>query len=239
MKNLRILFIINLLALSLFSCTDEEVNPDTSNSATITLSFNNVVDGNPLAYNQKYKNVNGDEFTVSALKYYVSNISLANSDGSSFKVDNSYYLIDEISETVIISDVPTGNYTSVNFSIGVDAVANSSTAQTGDLDPNNEMAWNWDTGYKFFLLEGEYNSKNNLEGTMTFHVGKDSNYKTLALAKNFSLTKDEKLTINIDAEVQNVFTNPTTINLESFNKAHGDNASTLANNYATGVFSIK
>lgn len=239
MKNLRILFLTSLLAISLFSCTDEEVNPDENETATVALAFNNVVDGNTLTLAKRYTNANGDTFMISALKYYVSNISLTNSDGSTFELANSYYLIDEISENISITDIPTGTYTSINFSIGVDAVANHSTAQTGDLDPNNEMAWNWDTGYKFFVLEGEYHSKNDAEGTMTFHVGKDTNYKTLSLTKSISLVKNETVAVTIEADIQNVFKDPTTIDLETFNKSHGDNSATLANNYASGVFTIK
>lgn len=235
MKKLN-LFIAIAFSLLLFSCTDEEVQPE---SATIELNFNNEVDGSALVLNQNYVNANGDTYSVESLKYYISNVILTNTDSSTYTVPNSYYLIDNISETVTIANVPTGSYSKITMSIGVDNTANLSTAQTGDLDPNNNMAWSWDTGYKFLLFEGRYTSKNKTEGTFTFHVGKNANYKILNFDKNLTLANASTTSIDFFANVQEIFTNPTSIDLETTNVSHGENGATIANNYSNNFITIK
>lgn len=235
MKKLNLLIAIAFSVL-LFSCTDEEVKPE---SASIELNFNNEVDGSALVLDKNYVNANGDTYSVESLKYYISNVTLTKTDGSTYAIPNSYYLIDNISEKVSLSSIPTGSYSKITFSIGVDNTANHSTAQTGDLDPNNDMAWSWDTGYKFLLFEGRYTSKNQKEGTFTFHVGKDANYKTLNFDKSVTLADGSTTSYDFTANIQEIFKNPTSIDLETTNVSHGENGAVIANNYASGFLTIK
>ena len=235
MKKINLLFAL-VLSLVLFSCTDPEVKPE---SSTLKLNFNNVVDGQTLVLDKDYVNANGDTYSVEKLNYYISNVKLTKSDGTVYSIPKSYYLIDNISETITLSTIPVGTYTKIELSIGVDAVANKSTAQTGDLDPNNEMAWSWDTGYKFLAFEGRYTSKNKTEGTFTFHIGGDANYKTLSFNKTIVSQNNGTQSIDIQANVQEIFTNPTSIDLSTFNTAHGANGGVVANNYAKNFLSIQ
>ena len=58
------------------------------------------------------------------------------------------------SRNIVLHGVPRRNYERIEFGIGVDAAANRSLQQRGDLDPNGRMAWNWEVSYKFVLFEG-------------------------------------------------------------------------------------
>ncbi|MCP4522088.1 MAG: hypothetical protein GY827_10425 [Cytophagales bacterium] len=236
MKKIIKYFVIALVSIfALTSCTEEDVVTD----GTVVLKISNVADDAPLVLDKNYTNANGDQFSIENIKYYLSNVTLTNEDGTTYEVPDSYHLIDNISEDITLTDIPLGTYTDISFSIGVDAVANSSTAQPGDLDPSNEMAWNWDTGYKFFLLEGRYISKSDEEGTFTFHIGKNANYKTLKFTKTITIEENSTIEYNFEGDVQAVFSGPNTINLETTNSAHGETGGDIADNYASNFFTLK
>ena len=88
--------------LFLMSC-QKEVSLE-SNTTKVQLTITNTVNGNPLAFGTPYTNSFGEDFTVSKLKYYISNIALVDSNGRLHKSPDSYFLIDQ------------GNPTSMNIS---------------------------------------------------------------------------------------------------------------------------
>ena len=75
----------------------------------------------------------------------------------------------------MLHDVPRRDYERIEFGIGVDAAANKSLAQRGDLDPNGRMAWTWEVGYKFVLFEGTL-ERGDASVPLVYHVGFDENY---------------------------------------------------------------
>src|SRR5207244_9815796 len=81
--------------------------------------------------------------------------------------------------TLFRSGVPRRNYERIEFGIGVDAAANKSLAQRGDLDPNGRMAWSWEVGYKFVLFEGTL-VRGNASVPLVYHVGFEENYRLIA-----------------------------------------------------------
>lgn len=113
-----------------------------------------------------------EEITFTTLNYYISNIKLQRPDGSWWKETESYHLI-EVDEnstpSLIIANVPGGNYTAVQYMIGVDSLRNVSGAQTGALSPSKDMFWNWNTGYIFVKAEGDADVAEN--GIFRYHLG--------------------------------------------------------------------
>lgn len=182
-NNLKNLILL-LLGVSLIasSCKKKE-ETDPRGKGSLKLRFDNVdKNENVLAFNTKYATNSADTFLLTELKYYLSNFALEKEDGSMEVLPKDYFLINqkEVSSKVReIKDIVFGEYTSMVFYIGVDSVANSSTNKTGDLDPDNEMAWNWNSGYKFIKVEGKV--KLDTDSTSTYksvvnHAGMKPNY---------------------------------------------------------------
>ncbi len=173
MKKLNLLTIAILFVSTLFviSCNDDgTVEPATTGK--VTLEFEHVFDGAAFTFGEEYITSNGDSITPSTLIYYVSNISLSNDDGSvEHVIDESYFLVDASNETSLkleLSDIPNGEYTKVNYTIGVDAARNTDGAQDGALDPVNGMFWSWNMGYIFMKLEGTYGAN---ADEFRYHIG--------------------------------------------------------------------
>jgi len=178
MKISTLLLALPLLATGLFGCKkDSDAEPDTG---SFTIHMDARVADNAFALGVPYTKADGQTFTASTFKYYVSNFRLLRADGSSYAVPESYYLVDAfrpLTAQLTFNDIPAGEYTGISFLAGVDAPRNSAGAQTGALDPNNGMFWDWMQGYIFTKLEGS--SPNSPSGAITFHVGGVSNIRTI------------------------------------------------------------
>lgn len=149
-----------LIGLAIFSCQETELTP----TGRMQIVFDNVVGTSDLKLSAgTYQNAAGESFSVTKFNYFVSNIRLRKEDGGEFVVpqDSSYFLIQEekpASQTINLSNIPTGNYTGITFVVGVDSARSMAdiSKRTGILDPalNNGMYWDWNSGYIFMKLEG-------------------------------------------------------------------------------------
>jgi len=116
---------------------------------------------------------------VSILRYYVGNISLYGDDGYTHTL-RGYHLIihdNDVDEAHIrhnfidITDVPSGRYSSLSFTLGVDSSDNVRGPQEGSLDPLLGMYWTWSTGFIFFKMEGTAPSSPLTKHLIEYHLG--------------------------------------------------------------------
>jgi hypothetical protein len=244
-----------IFSLLVFGCKENETSPQKSVNNTLTFTFEHFVNGEALKLNnpEKYKNALGQEFTVEEFKYYISNIKLRNLQTGAFYLEpDSYHLafVSNNSNTFSfdLDSLPIGDFNEIEFSIGVDNGKNSSLDKVGDLDPNSNMAWEWETGYKFLLFEGKYfTPETGVNGAgLIFHVGENKNFKTLRFRLNdlglplIKTTKDSKQNVKIDVEVTELWKDPNPIDFDVTNKAMaGEDAERTADNYKEGMFLIK
>src|SRR4029079_5617155 len=135
-----------------------------------------------LSLDRDYKTLNNTTIVLSKFKYYVSNIQLTREDGTVWKEQKSYHLVEvneeQTDHTIInLEGVPQGSYKELSFFIGIDSVANHSGEQEGVLDPDYGMFWMWQTGYTFFKIEGLYTNATGKRNALVLHVGNDNCYK--------------------------------------------------------------
>ena len=207
---------------------------------SINIDFDNVVGTNDLVLNTgSYTNTAGDTFNVTKFIYYISNIKLTKTDGSKFIDNYSYYLINEAnasSQSLTLDSIPVGEYNAIEFVMGVDSTRNVSGAQTGALDPINDMFWTWNSGYIFLKLEGTSPSASSND--LTFHIGgfKSPNNTIRTVNRSFPANLSVKNTttskIKMKTDVLEMFASPQTIDFNTFNYTMGGPTSvTVANNY--------
>jgi hypothetical protein len=256
--NKLISFLFAALTFTSFSsCDDDEAE------ATATLAFEfdaRVGTQNLQLGTTSYKNSLGQDFTVDVFRYYISNIKLKKSDGTFYEDPLSqdgakgYYLIDDsdaASTLVTLTDVPFGKYTGAEFTIGVDASRVSQGAQTGALDPVNNLFWSWNSGYIFVQLEGTSPQSTEDDNVIMYHTG---GYKTdpsnANLANNIKIKsitfggddaivgKTTEPEIHIVVDVKKFFEGVTTIDFSTNNHCHSPACGvSIANNYeSTFIF---
>jgi hypothetical protein len=202
MKNLLLFAIV---AISFSACQSDNIEPINPNDKNnLTIEFDHIAGAQNLALGStQYTNASGEDFTVTTLNYFVSNISLKKTDGTSVTMADQYFLVKEVdptSLTPVLKDVPAGDYTSMTFTIGVDSLKSISAVdqRTGCLDPasygTDNMYWSWNSGYIFFKMEGiSSKAPANSAGLNKFqyHIGGFGG-RTSATANNL-----RKVTVNL------------------------------------------
>ncbi len=237
-----ILFVLGVIT----SCKKSVDSP--SNSLKITLDHQ--FDGQPFLLHENYQNELGQSFSVDQFKYYLSNIRLRNSTTGEYWIEpDSYHLVivsqNDQSNTINLSGLPNTAFNELEFAIGVDNVSNHALDHLGALDPANEMAWNWNTGYKFLLLEGQWSDNQDNNSPLVFHIGLDRNYKSFTFNAinsnlkplNFNNNTSEEITISVN--LAEIFKNPYTIDFSTTNSiTSGEEMSTIADNYSNNMLII-
>jgi hypothetical protein len=130
-----------------------------------------------------------DTLTFTTFKYYVSNVKFKKADGTWWIHPDSYFLVDlsqAHGEILSIPNVPTGEYTDMEYTLGVDSLKNVSGAQTGALSVSNNMFWSWNSGY--IMLKAEGTSPNSTSGSFSFHLGGFSGSNNVVTVKNVNFT---------------------------------------------------
>jgi hypothetical protein len=244
MKNKTILFALIATGLTHFfsSCNDKPIEPSTT-TGNITIEFDHRWGMNevPFQYQSAMLHpMSGDSLTTNLLKYYISNIVLIKKDGSAFTVPNSYYLIDPTNNEIEIKDIPSGEYSQITYTVGVDSTANCSGAQEGALNPSNGMFWSWNSGYIFVRIEGKSNKSK--DGNFLYHIGGyKGQYNAIRVnSASFgsgvlNIAPNAKPTIHMVTNVAKLWHGPIYTSNLSMLHMIGSDASTLATNFASGI----
>ncbi|AXQ31294.1 hypothetical protein D0B54_22565 [Solimonas sp. K1W22B-7] len=148
---------------------------------SLEVDISHEVGGQPLRLlEDSYRTAGGEEFSVRRLRYYLSQPRLRRKDGSWFvpvyapESAEGYFLVDEArpaSKRLRIGGVAAGEYSGIEFLLGVDDARNTAGVQTGALDPALGMFWTWKSGYIFFQLEGSSPQSTAQEHALSYHVG--------------------------------------------------------------------
>jgi hypothetical protein len=233
--------LMGVVLFSLFSSFNEK-KVTRSPEAAIRLTFINTVKGSRIVYSDStYTNSFGERYLVTKLRYYITNISVQKGD-KTVNEKNSYHLIDEskTASQVISFSVPQGDYNSLQFLLGVDSLHNVSGAQTGDLDPANDMFWTWNTGYVMAKMEGNSPDSKLVNNKFEFHIGGFSGpYNVLknirlTFPKTFHLTGGTTCKIVINADINYWWQHPHDIKIAEHANitSPGQFARELSDNYA-------
>lgn len=166
--------------------------------ANLSVEFDNIAGASDLQLNTgTYTNTSGERFTVTKLRYYVSNFVVTSTDGAVYTVpqDSCYFLIDESNEATHepVLHVPEGEYKTLTFTLGVDSLRSTMdvSRRTGVLDPTaagGDMYWGWNSGYIFFKMEGTSGAAP--DGNFMYHIGGFGGYNSPTINNLKTITLD-------------------------------------------------
>lgn len=262
MKNIFSLALCVLLSgfsIALVSCSDEDPAITPGTTGKITIEYDNIVGDRDLKLNtDNYTNAAGETFTISTMNYYISNVKLLKADGSSYVVpqDSSYFLIREDnadSQEVELENVPAGEYTGVEFMVGVDSLRSVSdiSKRTGVLNPQdpNAMYWAWNSGYIFLKLEGASPVATSPNGKFEYHIGfyggmqtkTINNLRTVKVdfgGKKAIVTKDLSPEVHLMVDALKIFNGSTQVSIKANSSIMmTDYSLNISKNYST-MFSL-
>ncbi|MBC7886771.1 MAG: hypothetical protein H7Z13_02710 [Ferruginibacter sp.] len=147
----------------------------TSQTGTVRLTFRNTVKTNPMVLGTtSYTNPFGETYKITKFKYYISNVRLGLSGLPTTAIEKeSYHLVDQgLPGSLSFSfEAVENSFITLSFLIGVDSTRNVSGAQTGALDPLNDMFWTWNSGYIMAKMEGTSPQSNQVGNKIEYHIG--------------------------------------------------------------------
>ncbi len=217
---------------------------DTPAPAAVKMSFQHTLRGVPVTMGSFQALNDSEQVQVNNLRYYLSNFRFKTATGKAWAEPDSYHLVESGSDgkaSLVLKSLPPNAYTSLEFYFGVDNGHNNSLDWVGDLDPIKGMAWDWVTGYKFLLLEG--NSRNGaLEKPLVWHVGLNSNFRRMNRSFASAAVKDgDTLRLNLVCPLDSLFMAPNSLlPLTNYPAMHGGaTPAKVADNFAAGFLKIK
>ena len=207
----------------------------------IALCFHPFVGEEPLILNEpRFPNPGGKgRFKVRDFQFFLSNIRLVSPTGEYIESD-SYHLVrfdgEEPAFVIVLHGVPRRKYERIEFGIGVDAAANRSLMQRGDLDPNGRMAWNWEVGYKFVLFEGAL-LRGNATNSLVYHVGFEENYRLISTELQRRPLESRPARLDFRVDILRLFRGATNVDMATLPSVKFDraDAALLARNFAAMV----
>ncbi|MEP7163565.1 MAG: MbnP family protein [Ferruginibacter sp.] len=192
--------ITSLFITASFSVIDKNSSAKTG---TLKIIFRNTANGKPVILRDSlYNNYFGEQYSISKLKYYISNITMGN-NGSSNDMGGYYLMNVATGDSSLELTLEPGNYNSLGFLLGVDSLRNCNGAQTGALDPMNDMFWTWNSGYVMFKMEGNSPASTSDLQRIEHHVGgyKGSNNVATKIHFNFTGTVPLEIIANSTTEI--------------------------------------
>lgn len=199
-------------------CTDPTAlnyDPEATESSddcsfpNLMLHFHPVVGGEDLSFDNTYT-IGGVAVKFTVAQFYVSAVAVGSADGVDENPD-TYLLVKAGTMNYSVGEVTAGAKESLRFSVGIDSVTNHADPTLYDADnplalQSPSMHWSWDNGYQFVKIEGMVDTDG--DGTpdagMEFHLGKDSNLRTIDL--DISQSADaEMFMVNVEYDLANLF----------------------------------
>lgn len=225
MKRLSYLVVV-LMAFSLTivqtGCKTDDPFVPADEAATLNLNIYAKVGSSDLSLGDVYMDPSSYRYSPNLFKLYISNITLIKDDNTEVLVKDVALLDWENStsgepQTVALEADP-GNYTGIRFWLGVDQALN-------DLGPNDYDAehplslyqgtyWTWNTGYRFMMLEGKFDTIPNGTGTIPstsnfqLHLGTNFLYTEANLAnaqQNYELTVGSTTNYDLELDINKMF----------------------------------
>lgn len=183
---------------------------------SLIVNIDYKVDGKPVYFDSlMYTNAAGNLYSVSRLEYYLSGFVIENENGELVGSDRVIYENARLPLNVLINQLKLGNYKSVRFNVGIDAIHNKSNS----LEPTPEnlnMIWpdEMGGGYHFAKFEGRYLKPDLTNSGFAMHIGTDKmlvQHNKLAVPLNINESTPDTLYLSMN--LNEWFANPNQYNL--------------------------
>ncbi|PCH68466.1 MAG: hypothetical protein COC01_03755 [Bacteroidetes bacterium] len=217
-----LLFAITLTAVVWIGCNkdgdDITVDPDPT-YGTLKVTFKGKVGSDEFVMYNEYTNSDNQVYRVEGLKYYFSNVVLVKSENTEEKIDsvalinfvNNHTAAGNTGESISFT-VESGSYKGLKFYVGIDSTTNhvdpSLYASKHPLSSFNDTHWDWSQGFKFFMIDGKFDS--DTSGTpnqsFSFHIGLDDYLKTIDFSdKSFTVSENNTSEYSIELDISKIF----------------------------------
>ncbi|NMH86937.1 MbnP family protein [Flavivirga algicola] len=249
-KIFPILFFSSIILISCATDNDDEIS-----EAIVTFNFSHSWDATAVTNSNfntiQYTNANGEELSITKLRYLISNITFQKSDGETFVLDG-YNLVDVTNNTNLsfspTTTIPKGTYSNVSFTFGF----NNDDNYNNNYPDLNAASWSVPAmlggGYHYMQLEGRFINNITTQTGYVFHAIRavDNSGATPVFGDTFfevdlgEVTITNNASFEINMNIAEWFKNPNTWDLNVLNNMLMPNFSAQLMMFQNGqdVFSL-
>ncbi|MBK8628416.1 MAG: T9SS type A sorting domain-containing protein [Saprospiraceae bacterium] len=214
------------------------INPSLHGQKDVYLKINHLLNEESFAFGKMTKNNRDQNYKISRIDYYLSNIKLHHDNGTISSIKNYYILVNK-NETVnhLLGKYDINQLDSITFNIGIDSITNHAdpTQYPSDhpLAPKDpDMHWGWAAGYKFVVIEG--NNGPDLLYEYQLHAFGDNLLTHVAIPCKGQIINDQ-LTVALDANYANAMNDMDLTKTVIYHGANKD-VKALMNNFKNQIF---
>ena len=150
----------------------------------------------------------GQQVSVTRLDFLLSNISLRRAEGDTWLGLTNWFAFLSPREgrtSFELNNIPAGTYDRVRFNVGVPSPANhgdpANYPSQHPLNPNlNGLHWNWQGGYVFLAIEGQWRGDHAGESGYSYHVANDRLLMTVELPVTLALNAERELDLALNVD---------------------------------------
>lgn len=181
MKIIHTVILILGISLLISSCGKNDDHGGEMKYGKLIIDFEHFADGKILEIDEmKYTNAAGNQYEVTEIQWFISDVTLKKSDGSKLVLGGdkfAHYIDTNIPETAVwdLSDeIPLGEYTSISMTFGIKGEKNKPFMYTDP--PESDMLWPKNLGgdqggYHYMKLNGFWLNKDDQRAPFNFHLG--------------------------------------------------------------------
>ncbi len=219
-----------LITMLIFGCKKEDPAPEPTPtpappSVVHRLELVHHIDGEPLHFDSLiYVNEAGHQYSVTRLQYYVSEVVLHGTGGTTdHNIPGPYYIDGRGGNSFDLATIPSGTYGGASLLLGLSPEQNITNALPNTME-NVQMAWPepMGGGYHFLKFEGHFINAGNSTG-FAMHIGKNEHLPHCDAPGAFAISgAAAKLILKFD--LNEVFRSPHTYDLAAGNYSMGSPA---------------
>ena len=196
----------------LASCNKRTDTESERNPGKLIFYFEHFADDKKLDLDEmKYTNTAGNQYEVTEIQWFVSDLTLNKNDGSKLLLDDekfAHYIDTNLPETdrwIVADEIPLGEYESISMTFGIKGEKNKPLMYTDP--PENDMLWpvnlgGDEGGYHYMKLNGFWINKDDLRQPFNFHLGvgqeKDADNNIIGFVQNWFETELPASSFSID-----------------------------------------
>ena len=241
-----------MVSISVLSCKKKTTAPEPAPAAsngTVFLHLHTNVDTNEVdTYNSVYVMTGGRKISVSIAQLYISSIQLVKTDGSTVNMGGLNIAKVMPIEEYMVGSVPSGNYQSIRFNVGLSPSTNSLLPEPSDSTLSKPNMWFGNSvqpwqGYVFVNLQGKIDTSTAANNTVaqmqpfSYRIGTNSHLTSISMPnQNYSVLPNQTQFIHIIIDYSKLF-NGITLNLNSYLNVYSvaDNSTVLSNQIANNI----
>ncbi|MBI4945632.1 MAG: hypothetical protein HY840_04435 [Bacteroidetes bacterium] len=219
MKTNKIILVVLICSAGLYlnSCKKKEEAPvPTPANGELMMHLHTMSDMNEVMYDSLYVMMDGRKIIVTKAQLYISGIQLIKTDGSTYDVSGMIIFKKQEIEPYMLGSVPSGNYQSIKFNVGLSAATNSTSPILSDSALNRPDMWFGSSaqpsGFVFVNFQGKIDTTTAANSAVSqmqpfvYKIGTNAHLKNVSMpVQNFTVSPNQMSAIHLSVDYSKLF----------------------------------